>query len=211
MPGQQDLAEDLFGFEQMVQIGLRIIGAGRAGDGGLERGFVLGKAGVLDVERTVPGPGLAMAAGAGRQDAIEHVNAARDRFEDVERLANAHQITRPVCGQKRGCAVQRGAHGVKALADRKAADRIAVKADLLQPLGAFAAQVGESGALDNAEQRLAGAGAEGGLAARTPGGRQAHRGGGGGVARVMLGAFVELHGDIGAKQIGLDLDRPLGR
>ena len=47
------------------------------------------------------GPGLAGAPGAGRQHAVEHVDAARDRADQVGGLADAHQVARPVGRQRR--------------------------------------------------------------------------------------------------------------
>ena len=61
VPAEQDLAEDFVGADQVVQIGLGILRR-RPVDGGIERILVLGEAGVLQVQRAVPGPGLAVAA-----------------------------------------------------------------------------------------------------------------------------------------------------
>src|SRR5690606_19743779 len=66
VPGEQHLAEDLLGLHQVVQIGPRIVAAGRAVAGLVQRRLVLGEAGVLQVDRPVPGPRLAVAARAGR-------------------------------------------------------------------------------------------------------------------------------------------------
>ena len=68
MPGEQHLAEDLVRLDQVVQVGARIVAAGRAVAVRIERRVVLGEAGVLQVDRPVPGPGLAVTPGASRQD-----------------------------------------------------------------------------------------------------------------------------------------------
>ncbi len=98
-----------------------------------------------------------------------------------------------------------------AFADGEAADGVAVEADLDQALGALAAQVLEGRALLDAEQRLRVARAERGLAARAPAGGQTQ---GLGRARLFRGpgdALVELHDDVAAEQVGLNLDGALGR
>ena len=82
--------------------------------------------------RTVPVAGevVAVARVAGRHHAIEHVDAARDRFDQVLGPAHAHQVARAVVGQLRaGVLEHRVALGLR-LADGQAADRIAVEADV---------------------------------------------------------------------------------
>jgi hypothetical protein len=60
------------------------------------------------------------------------------------------------------------------LANRQPADGVAVKADLLQPLGRLGAEVLEGRTLLDAEQRLALAHAERGLGPRAPADRTLH-------------------------------------
>src|SRR5690606_20909233 len=96
-------------------------------------------------------------------------------------------------------------------ADREAADGVAVEADLDQPLGAFAAQRLVDRALLDAEQRLALARAEGGLAALRPPRRQPHPLGRARLVGRPGDAFVELHDDIRAQKVGLNLDGALRR
>ena len=56
---------------------------------------------ILDVDGAEPGKGEAVAAVAGRQHAIEHVDAARDGFQKVRRRADAHEVTRLLGRQRR--------------------------------------------------------------------------------------------------------------
>jgi hypothetical protein len=109
-----------------------------------------------------------------------------------------------------GRVVEHLAHRLVALAHRQAAQGVAVEADLAQPLGRLAAQrlgrppcwmpnsawapASPNAALERAPQR-----AERRIASRAP--RRCRQ-------RDQL---VELHDDVGAQQVGLDLDRPLGR
>ncbi|MNJ41049.1 hypothetical protein D3C77_359560 [compost metagenome] len=152
-----------------------------------------------------------MTPGACRQDAVEHVDAAPDRLDQIDRLADAHQIAGAVLGQELRRVVQDLAHGVVAFADGQAADGVAVEADLLQTFRRFAAQVLIGRALLDAEQGLRVAGAEGVLGALRPAGRKLHALTG----ALFLGgpgdAFVQLHDDVRAQAVGLDLDRAFGR
>ena len=97
------------------------------------------------------------------------------------------------------------------LADRKPADRVAVKADPDQALRACTAQFRHIAALRDAEQHVAGGrGLKRALAALRPAQRELHRT----LNIAALGrqphAFIELHGDVGTEQ-PLQLDRALGR
>ena len=107
--------------------------------------------------------GLAVTARAGRQDAVEHVDAARHRLHQIDGLAHTHEIAGAVRGQVADAVIQGLAHGLMALAHGEAADGVAVEAGLDQALGGFAAQVLIGGALLDAEQGLGVAVAEGRL------------------------------------------------
>ena len=111
---------------------------------------------VAQIERPVPGEGLAVAARARRQHAIEHVDAAQHRAHDIVRLAHAHQIVRSVGGQMRHRRVERVEHRGLAFTDRKTADRITVEADLHAVRSAErCAQMREDAALYDAETAAA--------------------------------------------------------
>ena len=93
----------------------------------------------------------------------------------------------------------------------QAAQGVAVEADLLQALRGFPAQVLIGRALLDAEQGLRIARAEGVLGPLRPAGRQFHALAG----ALLLGgpgdAFVQLHDDVGAEAVGLNLDRAFRR
>src|SRR3546814_9515735 len=76
-----------------------------------------------------------------RQHAVEHVDAAPDRADDVGGLADAHEVARPLGRQVRHRHVERLEHRRLAFADGEPADRVAVEADLLQRLGRALAQL----------------------------------------------------------------------
>ena len=96
------------------------------------------------------------------------------------------------------------------LAHGKAAYGIAVKTDLGQRLGTFAAQALGHAALLDAEKRMARPVAKGVARALRPPHRQAHRLGHPRLVGRQRGAFVETHDDIGAEEL-LNLHRPLWR
>ena len=152
-----------------------------------------------------------MAAGAGRQHAVEHVHATRDGFDDIDRLADPHQIARPVGGQHGRRKIQHLDHGCMPLTHGQPADGIAVIAGLDQPLSRLAAQDLVDAPLLDAEQRLALTLPEGDLGPRAPSCRASH-----GVGRLFTGRwqghqFIQLHDNVGAQQIRLDLDGSFGR
>ena len=152
-----------------------------------------------------------MPAGAAGQDAVEHVHAAPHGLDQVDRLADPHEIAWAVDRQHVGGKVQHLTHRRMPLADGQAAEGVAVEADLLQPVRGLATQVFIGRALLDAEQGLGLARAEGGLGPDRPAGRQLHTLAG---APFLCGpghALVQLHGDIGAEAVGLDLDRPFRR
>src|SRR4051812_74331 len=97
------------------------------------------------------------------------------------------------------------------LADREAADGVAVKSDIGERAGALRAQNGIVAALYDAEQRAAGRRSlEGALAALRPCERQPHGAIELSLAARQLDALVELHDDVGAEQ-RLDFDGTLWR
>ena len=153
-----------------------------------------------------------MAAVARRHHAVEHVDAARDRFEDVVGRADAHQIARPVGRQLRRRLLDHRQHHVLRLADRKAADGVALEIRC-RPARARSRRAarGSSPPCTMPNSALPGLRAlEGALAALGPAQRQLHRALDLVARRRQPQAFVELHGDVGAEQ-PLDLDRALRR
>ena len=86
------------------------------------------------------GKGLSIAARAGGQDAVEHVDAALNRAHQIVRLAHTHQITWPVCGQLVGRIIEATKHRLLPFTHRKAAHGIAIKTNVDQRVGRPLAQ-----------------------------------------------------------------------
>ena len=84
---------------QVAEVGAAHGAAGVAGALGVGRARVGAVAGVADGQPAPRGEQLAVARVAGGQHAVEHVDAARDAFDEVLRRADAHQVARPVRGQ----------------------------------------------------------------------------------------------------------------
>ena len=94
--------EDLFGDEQVAQVGAAVALAGFAGALGVKRCEVGGVLGVADVDLAQRGEELAVSGIASRHDAVKHVDAGGDGADEVARGADAHQVTRAVARQLAG-------------------------------------------------------------------------------------------------------------
>src|SRR5262245_12295765 len=125
--GQEHHAEDLAGLDQMVEIGSRKVRGGGACACLVERPRIVGMPGIAEIEPAEAGEGLAVPARARRHHAVEHVDAARHRLDDVERRADAHEIAGPLLRQQRRGDIDGGEHLRLGLPDRKPANGIAVE------------------------------------------------------------------------------------
>ncbi len=110
-----------------------------------------------------------MAPVAGRHHAIEHIDAARDRLQNVFGRADAHQIPRAILRQDRGDLIDHREHHRLRFPDREAPDRVTMKTDLDQAVRAGPSEFRHVAALRDAEQHVSrGCGLEGALAALRP-------------------------------------------
>src|SRR5690606_16766026 len=173
--GAQDRRQHLVAAVQVAQVGAAVaIAAGMAAAALLDRARVLLVLRVADADGAGRSEVVAVARVAGRHDAIEHVDAARDRLDQVLGPADAHQVAWALARQLRHGVLEHGVALGLRLAHGQATDRVAVEADLLQPLGRTRAQVAVHPALDDAEQRRVVA-LVGALRAFRPAQRQLHR------------------------------------
>src|SRR3546814_15478486 len=98
----QHRAQHLARTDEMMKIGARPGRADRAIARCVERSLILGMFRVADVDRPVPGEGLAVAARTRRQHAIERFDPARDRGDQIDGLDDAQPTPRIVGGKLRG-------------------------------------------------------------------------------------------------------------
>ena len=84
---------------------------------------------VLDIQLSTRREGLTGASVARRQDAVEHINAASDRFHEIFGSSDAHEITRSLFWHPRRNLVEHAEHDGLLFADTQSADRVTVKTD----------------------------------------------------------------------------------
>ena len=209
---EQAQTEDFLGFHQVAQVGAGEIFAGVALAAFLDRGGVLGERGVFEIEGSAGGEGGAVAGEAGGENAVEHIHTAGDHFEDLRRGAEAHGVARVGFRQEGNGILDGGEHLGFGFADTDTADGVSVESNLHQRAGAFFAEVGVGGALDDSKNErasLGGLGIPPGAAAFRPGEGEVEALVGIGVAAGMRRAFVEKHDDVRA-EVALDFHRGLG-
>ena len=158
MQAQEAQPENLLLVDEMADVRAAERRARRAVAALVERPRVAGEAGVPEVEAPLPRERAAGARGARRQDAVEHVDAARDHLEHALRVADAHEVARLL--RRAGAARRRDVAsniGVALLADAEAADRVAVEVERDELLDRAAAELGVEAALRDPEAELAAA------------------------------------------------------
>ncbi len=129
MQAEQPQAEQLLLVDQMADVRAREPGAGRAAAALVERERVAGEAGVPEVEPARGGERRPGPPHPGRQHAVEHVHATLDHGEDPLRVADPHEVARPVGREERRRPLDRLQHRRPGLADRQAAERVTVEAE----------------------------------------------------------------------------------
>lgn len=212
--GEDALGDDFSGAEAVAEEG-----AGEAGNVGVgvfgEGGGVEFEGFVFNVDGAVVGEGLSVAGAAGGVDAVEHVDALADHFEELGGRAEAHCVAGLVLGEEGFGILNGGEHFLLGFADGDATDGVAVEIEVDEGACGFFTEVGIDAALDDTEVELATVPA-GGLvgfnpifATFSPSGGEA--GGFFGVFTLAgIGrAFVEEHGDVGAED-GLDFHALFG-
>ena len=207
----------LAGDVQIAQIGpgvppARIAGAPRIGGA-----RVLGEPRLLDRQRPLARQELAVAGVAGRQHAIEQIDAVGHAFHEVVRHSRPHQIPHAVVRQQRRGARRHLVHDVHRLAHAQAADGVAVEPEGHRLPRAALPKAAVDAPLHDAELHLTGVGrlaveARGivadrektGAAPAGPAQGPPHRGLGLRLRHRVARALVEHHGDIGPEP-GLDV------
>ena len=149
-------AEDFADVKEMAQVGAGEVAAGEAVAvvfDGTEVGFVCA---TFDADAAFAGEGGAVAGDPGRENAIEHVDAASDEFDHLGGCAEAHCVAGLVCGKMGFGDIDGAKHFGFRFADADAADGVAVEFEGDESFGAFFAEVRIDTTLDDAEDHLAG-------------------------------------------------------
>ena len=155
MTSREAVRQQLLGPEQMRQIGPREPGAEEARAVVLDRRWIIEEASVADVQPTARDPQLAVPRDPRREHAVEQVDAAVDRLEEVRRRAEPHQVSRPwVVGQERDRDVERRVALRRGLIAGQSADADAIERQRGDEARRCLAQRRVQPALDDAEQRL---------------------------------------------------------
>src|SRR5437867_2523581 len=98
MQTEQPQPEDFLLRDEMADVRAAEPRARRAGAPFLERPLVARETGIAEIEPALPRERAPGARGAGREDAVEHVDAARDDLDHALRVADAHEVARLLLG-----------------------------------------------------------------------------------------------------------------
>ncbi len=180
----------------------------------IDRLDVVAKARVANIDAAETREQLPVARVPRRNHAVEHIDAAGDGPDEIERSPDTHQVPGRADRHQRLDTLEHGEPLLFRLTDGEAADGVTVERDRFERLDRAPAQIRVYAALDDAEQRGVGAALpeciEGVAAAPGPAYGKLHRLPGDGMLDRILGTLVEHHDDIGIEPV-LDLDRALGR
>ena len=138
----------------MAQVGAGVAAADWALAGGVGRGLVFSELFVLDVEAALAGEEQSVAGGAGGENAIHHVDAEARVLLDSVGVADTHDVARLVFGKQRQNFRNHFKCQLARLADREAADGVAVEVHFDEALGALAAEIAVHAALNDSEDGL---------------------------------------------------------
>lgn len=139
---EQDAPQQFLAADQVVEVGAAVVGAGRAGAAGIERGVVVAEAGIAQVPALASHQCGAVPAQPGRQHAVEQINPLRYRDRHFAVAAHPHQITRPVVRQQRRHLAHDAMHRLHRFAHAHPTDGDAGQAHRRHRPRRFFAQVG---------------------------------------------------------------------
>ena len=130
-----------------------------------------------------------------RNNAVEHIHAALDRFEEVNRRSHSHEIPRSVMREQDSRVLNDVFPFIFRLADSESAQSISIEGDIGNLFGALAPKLWEAGTLNDTEERLRGI-SSGIEAALRPTSRKLHRI----ASRCLIGggidAVIQHHHDV---------------
>ena len=207
--------EQLLRLIEVVEIGACVGLVDVACAAGVDGREVVGPLGVAHVERALGGEEHGVAAVARRHDAVEHVDAEADGFEDVGGCAYAHEVAWSVLGQDAVDEFNHLVHDVGRFAHGQASDGVAFGILRGYELGALDAQVAVGAALYDGEEALVVAVAGLGLVEALDASVEPVMGELQALAGIVVGGrsrgtFVEGHHDVGS-DAAFDVHDALGR
>ena len=126
---QKPQRQDFAGHEEMPQVRAREAAAARGAAAiRIDRKRVFAIAGLFDDDATEASQRLAVACVSRREHAIEHVDARRDRVEEIAHRTDAHQVTRSFGIDEVRHFFETRVHLLDRFADGKSAEREPVEA-----------------------------------------------------------------------------------
>ena len=122
-------AENFTAFGQVIKIGAAIVFTGVAAARFVNRPRISAEPGIAQSQIPSCRVDIIIARITRGQNAVEHINAPRDRCDDILGFADTHQIAGAVIGQKRDGILQHLIAQAFLLTDGEAANRISGKSD----------------------------------------------------------------------------------
>ena len=210
--------EHLPGLIKVSQVGSRITPADHTVTFLIKRTHIASKPGVPDVEPPTAGKDLAIARVACRHYAVEHIDTARDRLDQIDRGSYSHQVARPVGWHERRGEFDRIIHQGLLLPDAQSTDSIPLEPNCDKLFKTLTAQVIVNAALYDPKQRRGDSRGcrrlpepiEFETRANSPACRQIERFEGLTMCCRPWGTLIETHHDVGTEGV-LHLHRDLRR
>ena len=203
--GGEDGGGDFSSGEEMPKICASIAVANGTRTLRIDGTLIFDVASVLDEHAALAGVQASVAGGASGENAIHHIDAECDVISELFGAADAHEVARAIGGKKSGYFSSHFTRDIVRFADSEAAHGVTGKVEGEKLVSAFAAQVGEGGALHDAELPLGQAAIFLSMlhkivaSALCPGSGALESGFCDGAWRGRFDAFIEHHGDVCAK------------
>ena len=153
MKRKNPLSDNLSRAKAVAKEGFRKTGHVRVGVLA-ERGDVEFELFVLNVNRAVGRKGLSVAGAAGRMNAIEHIDALSDHFEELGRGAQSHGVSRFVLRQKWLGILNRSEHFLFGLAHGDSTDGVSVEIEINKGSRGLFPKIRIDAALHDSEMKL---------------------------------------------------------
>ncbi|MNS96680.1 hypothetical protein D3C72_1309930 [compost metagenome] len=117
----------------MMQVGAAVIATRIAITVFIQRRSIILVLGITDFYHTVSHEQMAVTGITRWHHAVEHIDTATHAFNQVFRLADAHQVTRLIFRNLRANMFKNAVHILFWLTDRQAAHSVTIKTDIHQP------------------------------------------------------------------------------